>query len=519
MAIAGHDTYTGAVTTTVQQEPSDPRDFFRLLLRRKWILLACVVLIPVAVYVASTRLPKTYEASSVIELQTASVDPSLSGVGDLSGGGGAATNDRVAALIETNGVADQAARVLGEPAGSLRGDATATSNEDTGFITITAEGSTAERAARVANAFAEAVRVTRENQGTERVEAAVANVRRQLREARDEGARLGLRQQLDALEVVRRAQAQNAQVIERATPPASPTSPRPRRNAIFAFIVALLLGAGLVALIDRLDRRLHDPDDIEELTGSAALVHLPPTIFPGSEADPGVPLAFQMLRDSLTYFNVDRDMDSLMVVSAMKGEGKTTVTLNLAMAYARAGKRVVLVDADLRGSVLETRITLAPSAGLTGVLAGDHHVSTVLQEVDPYGENLRVLPAGPTPPNPSELLGSARMAAVMSELKADSDLVIVDTAPLLVVSDAFSLLGRVSGALGVVRLEQTTKDAVRRLNEIVATAETRMYGIVVTGGAPTSGHGYGYGYGYGREYAAPVNGKGRAPGLTSNRPS
>ena len=118
---------------------SDPREFFQLLLRHKWILLACVILIPLATYLVSTRLPKTYEASAVLQLQSVGGGQSLPGVGDLSGGSGdTQTSDRVAALIETNGVADQAARVLHEPVGSLRGDVTAQANQDTGFITITA---------------------------------------------------------------------------------------------------------------------------------------------------------------------------------------------------------------------------------------------------------------------------------------------------------------------------------------------------------------------------------------------
>ncbi len=125
---------------------SDPREFFQLLLRHKWILLACVILIPLATYLVSTRLPKTYEASAVLQLQSVGGGQSLPGVGDLSGGSGdSQTSDRVAALIETNGVADQAARVLHEPVGSLRGDgAPRKADQDTGFITITASASTAE---------------------------------------------------------------------------------------------------------------------------------------------------------------------------------------------------------------------------------------------------------------------------------------------------------------------------------------------------------------------------------------
>jgi len=103
---------------------SDPREFFQLLLRHKWILLACVILIPLATYLVSTRLPKTYEASTVLQLQAVGGGQSLPGIGDLSGSGDTQTGDRVAALIQTNGVADQAARVLHEPVGSLRGSVT-----------------------------------------------------------------------------------------------------------------------------------------------------------------------------------------------------------------------------------------------------------------------------------------------------------------------------------------------------------------------------------------------------------
>ena len=161
---------------------SDPREFFQLLLRHKWILLACVILIPLATYLVSTRLPKTYEASAVLQLQSVGGGQSLPGVGDLSGGSGdSQTSDRVAALIATNGVADQAARVLREPVGSLRGDATAQANQDTGFITITAQASTPKRAAKIANAFAEAVRVTRAQQGLVRVNDAIATTQAQLK--------------------------------------------------------------------------------------------------------------------------------------------------------------------------------------------------------------------------------------------------------------------------------------------------------------------------------------------------
>ena len=145
----------------------------------------------------------------------------------------------------------------------------------------------------------------------------------------------------------------------------------------------------LVALVDRLDRKLHDPDDLEKLTGSPLLVHIPPSAFPGSPPDPGVPLAFQMLRDSLVYFNVDRPLDSLIVVSSLKGEGKTTVAANLAIAYARTGKRIIAMDADLRSPELALRLGLESTPGLSTVLAGD----ATLEEAVPSRRAVRRQPA------------------------------------------------------------------------------------------------------------------------------
>jgi len=495
---------------------SDPRDFFRLLARHKWVLLACVILIPLATYLVSTRLPKTYQASAVLQLQSVA-GGSLPGVGDLSGGSGDTTaSDQVAALIETNGVADQAARVIHEPVGSLRGVAQAEADQDTGFITITASASTAKRAAVLANAFADAVRVTREKQGLVRVNNAIAATQAQLRQQK-KNPNPTLVQQLQGLLAARDALGQNAQVVQPASPPSSPASPDPVKNALFALVFALLFAAALVALIDRLDRKLHDPDDLEKLTGSPLLVHIPPSAFPGSPPDPGVPLAFQMLRDSLVYFNVDRPLDSLIVISSLKGEGKTTVAANLAIAYARTGKRIIAMDADLRSPELALRLGLESTPGLSTVLAGDARLEDALREVEPFGDNLRVLPGGPPPPNPSELLGSARMGRLFDELVEESDLLIVDTPPLLVVSDAFGLLEHSSGAIGVARLDQTPKDAARKMADVVATVHTRLLGAVATGSLPVAGYGYGYGYGYGSTppspeplAAADVSGNGHA---------
>jgi capsular exopolysaccharide synthesis family protein len=217
-----------------------------------------------------------------------------------------------------------------------------------------------------------------------------------------------------------------------------------------------------------------------------------------------------MLRDSLTYFNVDDDLNTLVVVSSLKGEGKTTVVANLAESYARSNKRVVALCCDLRNPQLGARLNVDGSRGLSTLLRDGGDVRDFLQWVEPFGANLRVLPGGPVPPNPSELLGSARMAAVLDELRELSDLIIIDTPPLLLVSDAFAVLPRASGILGVTRLDATPRQAVRRMAEVTGTAGGRLLGMVATGLRPTiAGHGSAFGYGYGYGY-----GYGEAPGAS-----
>ena len=137
-------------------------------------------------------------------------------------------------------------------------------------------------------------------------------------------------------------------MIEPATVPGTPISPNPKRNAILAFVLSILMGIGLVILVDRMDRRLRDANEIEKLVGVPLLAVVSRDAFPGGRPSKRHALAFQTLRDSLTYFNVDEQLRTIAVTSPLKGDGKTTVATNLAVSLARANKKVILVDADLR---------------------------------------------------------------------------------------------------------------------------------------------------------------------------
>ena len=492
--------YTGSMADSHHEGP-DPREFFRLLWRRKVLILLCLTLIPLAAYAYSERLTKTYEASTTISVQGTATDAGLFLGSDSSTG--SASPAQVAALVGTDSVSDQASRLLGEPRGSLRGAASGAEDEETGFINITATAGSGERAAEIPNAFARALKMTRGRAGVARIDVAIGKVQKELDKLPPgDVEQTQLSEQLQTLRTLRAAQSENLQVVQPASPPAAPISPNPKRNAILAFVAALLIAAAAVTLAERLDRRLHDSRDLERLTGTPLLAQVPASAFPGSAPDPQLPIVFQTLRDSLTYFNVDQRLSSLLVISPLQGDGKTSVSTNLAVAFARAGKQVILVDGDLRSPQVAARMGTPPMPGLSEVISGNSEIDEALTEIEPFGSYLRVLPGGSIPPNPSEMLGSARMSTILAELSEMSDLVLIDSAPVLVVSDAFPLFDQVAGIVGVSRLEQTPREAITRAIDVASSAGGRVLGMVATG-AKQAGDGYGYGYGYG-EAAQPA---------------
>jgi capsular exopolysaccharide synthesis family protein len=464
-------------------------------------------------------LTKSYEASTIIQVQGTATDGGLYLGQDVTTG--SVSTAKVAALVSTNAVADAASRQLGEPRGSLRGTAGATDDEKTGFVTIMATAASGERAAEIANAFARALKLTRGRSGVARIDAAISQVEKDVGKLEPgDLQRTQLSEQLQALRTLRAAQSENTQVVQPAAAPASPISPNPKRNAILAFVAAILIAAGAVALAERLDRRLHDSRDLERLTGTPLLAQVPASAFPGAAPDPQLPIVFQTLRDSLTYFNVDQRLSSLLVISPLQGDGKTSVATNLGVAFARAGKQVILVDADLRSPQVASRMGTPPMPGLSEVISGSSDIQDALTEIEPFGSYLRVLPGGSIPPNPSEMLGSARMSTILAELSELSDLVLIDTAPVLVVSDAFPLFEQVAGIVGVSRLEQTPREAITRAIDVASSAGGRVLGMVATG-AKQPGDGYGYGYGYGessKPAADPFILAGSGGGPTSGQP-
>lgn len=496
-------------------EGLDLRQWWQAVLRRKWLLLAIVVVLPAAVYAGSSLLPKTYQSKATINVQaTAGASTIFSRSSPKSEIGEAET------LIKTTVVGRRAARIMGLPPSAARGllshvsvAPTNPSESASNFLTITAQDSDPGTAAEIANAFAKAVAQTRTAGAIAQINRTISTLKKQQAGEPAGSPSEALNVQLQELRGLRASQAGTTAIVEAAVPAAAPISPRPKRNATIALVLALLIAAALGPLLDRLDRRLRDPGELEEILEAPVLATVPDDAFPGHPPGPHVRESFQTLRASLTYFNVDRSLSSLVVASPVQQDGKTTVAVNLALAYAMDERDVVLLDADLRRPQIAARLGKEASVGLEAVLTGQSALEEAFVYVDTGAGRLRLLPGAVPPPNPAVLLGSVRMRNLLAELTEQVDMVVVDTPGLLAVSDAIPLFNQVAGSIVVSRLGRTPKDAVQRATQVIRSAGGNVLGGVATGAQPGGGYGY---YGYYGYYAAYGEENGGGEGESGN---
>jgi polysaccharide biosynthesis transport protein len=274
-----------------------------------------------------------------------------------------------------------------------------------------------------------------------------------------------------------------ATVTTPAETPEAPDSPKKSLDLAIGLLIGLGLGIGVAVLRDSMDHTLGERHDPAEVSGAPVLT--------GIGDDPDVtkaPLitqapfspraeAFRQLRTNIRYLSVDQEVRSLVVSSAVSGEGKTAVATNLAIAMAQSGERVVLVDADLRRPSIAERFGLPNGIGLSSVLVGDASLEQALQ---PWRQDLPlyVLTSGPLPPNPSELIGSRRMYELVVSLTKGGYVVVVDSPPLLPVTDAAVLARLTQGALVVTQIGSTKVEQLKGAVEALHIAGAPILGVV-----------------------------------------
>jgi succinoglycan biosynthesis transport protein ExoP len=489
--------------------------------RRLWAVLICAILVPASALGFSVIQEKQYTAAASLFFRDPALDQKLFGSTFLEPSGDpvreAATNLK---LVSLRVVAARTAEVVerGLTADEVADKVETSLEGQSDLVSVRATDPSPEFAAILANTFAEEYIEFRREADRAKLREAQQLVQRELDAIspaeRENAQGRSLAERAQQLRILASLQTGNAELVERAEPPRSPSSPKTIRNVVLGGVLGVVLGIGLAFLLDRLDRRLRDPKEIEAAFRRPILGVIPKSralarqanrqdgVLPAGEQE-----AFRMLRANLRYFNVDREIQSVLVTSPAPADGKSTVAWNLASAGAGAGGKVLLIEADLRHpSIARAFAHMDPKRGLTTVLAGYASLDEAIQKVPIHqrvygsssGRFMYVLPAGPLPPNPADLIESQRMRELVRQAESDYDLVVIDTPPTSVVSDAIPLVKQVSGVIVVVRLRQSTREAVLHLKDQLEHLGAPTLGVVVNALSRDAGsYGYRYAYAYG----------------------
>jgi Mrp family chromosome partitioning ATPase/capsular polysaccharide biosynthesis protein len=514
---------------TNDPEGVDPREFLRPIWTHKWLILIVVIGSTALAYAYSERQPDEFTSSTRLFVAPSQLDP--------GGIQAPAPDDRStrnqATLVETRSVARAVARRLGfagDP-GELLGAIEVTPEQGSDFVLITATRGNPEEAANVANAFARAFIRVRGIAQRKRIRKARVAAEQELAEL-DEllpgeatpGARETLQSTIRRYQVMEALPSGSTEQVDRALPSSARSAPDPRRNAAFAFGLSLVFAILAAYGLERFDRRLKHLGQVSPAYQTRLLAALPHA----SRRDRKRRLALaepfrevmRGLRTTLQLARLDDPIRTLLVTSAVKSEGKSTLVRNLALAYQESGLRVAVIECDLRRPALAKLMQVDSQPGLTQVLLDEASLEDAVQmasvdssareavavAVGAEGETnggaeargtISVLAGGGRLANPPTVLGADRMQWIIDSAREHYDIVIIDSSPLLPVADTLPLLAFVDGTVLVARLGVAKRTSARHVRELIDRVPgANLLGVVANDVPKAELRIGGYGYGY-----------------------
>jgi polysaccharide biosynthesis transport protein len=519
------------------------RDYLQVVRRRKWIIVEAVLIVPLAALAFSLHQQAQYQGSAQVLLSQQDLANQLTATPSYNNIPADRQAQTQADLARVPAVAQKAIKATGTPMSATKflaaSSATAGTNAD--ILTFNFTSSDPELASGLATAYARAYVRYRLSVDTAAIDAALSEVKNELKTLPSHGALYdSLVTKTTQLRTLAALKTANASVVRDAGT-AVQTAPKTARNVILGIFLGLFLGIGLAFLREALDTRVRSAEAIGERLELPLLARLPtPSKRLRTEnlltmlAEPsGVQAeAFRMLRTNLEFASLGKTAKIVMITSATEQEGKSTTIANLAVALARSGKHVVLVDLDLRRPFVERFFDVVDGPGLTQVALGIAPLGRAITRVAISGGDpvlypvsngngngngnghkpqvgaLDILPSGPIPPDPGEFVGTARLTEILEHLREHADVVLVDAPPLFHVGDGLVLSSKVDAVMVVTRMDVMRRGMLTELKRLLDTMPAEKLGFIVTGADEEESYGYGYGSGYsGYHYQRPYERK------------
>jgi capsular exopolysaccharide synthesis family protein len=507
------------------EEGLDLRYYFSLILHWWWLIVLAALIAGGASYLISNRMTPYYQSSTTVLVNAA---PASKASDYNSVMMSEQLTSTYAQMMSKDAVLNQVAKQVGlsNPPDEIKKWITVTPVRDTQLIQVVVETTDPELSAKIANSIVDVfsiqiqdIQTQRFSQSKSALETQLTDYEKQIDDmtvkisitvTSDEIDRLNEKitqyrgmysNLLQSYEQIRLSEAQSVSTVvqvESAVANPVPVKPKVMQNSLLAAVVGILLAAGLIFVREAFDDTIKTPDDISrkfKLPVLGVIAHhesAPDSPIALTSPRSPVTEAYRTLRTNLGYTSVDRKLSTIMITSAEPGEGKSTITSNLGVVMAQNGKRVIALDCDLRHPCLHTNFGLTNRQGMSTLLSQTSEATTDI--CNPTKEKgLYVISTGPIPPNPAEMLGSQRLQSILKWMKDTTDVILIDTPPILAVSDPVILAPSLDGVVLVVKPGKTRYGALKQAIEQLQLVNARILGVVLND-VVTRGKAYGYYY-------------------------